>query len=436
MSRFLRHSASATLGLLLFLSLSCADSQPVLGPEGPEPLARASRSFGDAPVSGEVLLLPPSDLSAWHYTVDLNGDGIPEAESELKTERSISYSFNQVGIHRIVVTFRLGSRVRADTLHVIVNDPEAVVIQRAVIVDDTTLWSLTYFDGFLYTTHGGTVYRRDPSTFQVLSAVTIPDPFTKKIVSVAVSPEGRLYAGNIRRTEVLEFETPTLLHSRSIPTPTDVINPIYLDAHIAGRLYLGGRGSGVNLFDTAENRVVAQRIFPNDGHFAVAPSARWVAIVEHDGVPSVRLLDGSSLEQVVEVPIVEMRPEVVGFSAEEDVLYVLGLDGNSAVRFLAVEVTSARIIRDLVLEPCPEWCFSFQEANSIASTSAFTAVTTWNGTYLIDHEVHLPRYRVGATETLRTCCNVAWGPDGRTLFFAGQLGFFGSAILSPPAGSN
>jgi hypothetical protein len=375
------------------------------------------------------MFIPAADGSVWDYSVDLNGDGSPDRTGKLTTPVQFNYTFMTSGLHHLLITFsRPGAAVR-DTAYVTVNDPSVAILQNHQELPNR-LRGIAFGEGFLYTTNGSAVERRDPATFETLAMTVVADLPAKNLQGLAVSPEGLLYATNKQRAEVLEFTIPALQHLRTLRSSS--VGDFFVDAGIPGRLHVGGR-EGLAIIDLHQNDLVAERRFIAGFHFALGPRSRTVALAQKGGDPRIRLLSAETLDDVWEFHMGDISPELLAFSSREEVVYVLGLDPDNNVRFLALDRVTGSAIRNLTLEPClsPSHCFILIESNPVLTLDDFTVMTSANGAYLIFHDSHLPLYRIGGTSSPTvTCCNVAGGPDTRSLYFSGHDGSLTSVVLT------
>ena len=420
--------------MALALSLAACPGKSTTAPPDPRsrPTAVASRSFGDPPVQGQLMLVPAADGSIWDYRVDLDADGSVDRSGTLDGPVELDYSLIASGVHRLLITFSGSRGFVPDTAFVIVNDPSVATLRnhRGPPELSNTLRGIAFAGGFLYTTNGSAVERRDPVTLETVATTVVLDSPAKSLQGLAVSPEGLLYAINRQRPEVLEFSILALQHLRTLRS--SFVADFFIDARLSGRLHAGG-GEGLAIVDLQQNALVVERRFIAGFHFALGPRSRTVALAQKGSEPRVRLLSAETLEDVWEFPMGDVSPELLAFSGREDVIYVLGLDSGNNVMFLALDRVTGSPIRNVTLEPCqsPSHCFRLVESNPVLTLDDFTVMTSANGAYLIFHDSHLPLYRIGSTAPpIVTCCNVARGPDTRSLYFSGHDGSLTSVVLA------
>jgi hypothetical protein len=394
----------------------CSGSSPTKPPDSTVgPTALVTRSFGDAPVAGELSLVPPIDTSVWQYTVDLDGNGSPDRAGQLNEVIELEYAFEQSGIHGIPLTFTSESRTVTDTVFVIVNNPAASTIELMITAPER-VHGLTLADGSLFTTTQHSVEKRSPESLQVTDSLVVGGRPTR-LRGISPSTEGALYVINASRSEVLKFQLPSFTNDRSIAIPE--MSNVLVDARRSDRLYTGGP-EGVAVVDASDGRVLTQRQFIEGKFFAVGPQSTRIAIAVAGPSPRILMLDGETLEEIWSVTIREMLPSIVAFSAEETVVYVLGVDADETLHYVALAASDGAMIRDFILEPCP-FCFIDVGTSAFAYLGSLTLIPTFNGTYVIDSANHLPIHRIGVPDLISiACCDVTSDPSSDRIYFRVQ----------------
>jgi hypothetical protein len=380
------------------------------------PTALVTRSFGDAPVAGELSLVPPIDTSVWQYTVDLDGNGSPDRAGELNETIELDYAFEQSGIHVIPLTFTSESRTVKDTVFVIVNNPAASTIELMITAQER-IHGLTFADGSIFTTTQHSVERRSLENLQVTDSLVVGGPPETRLRGISPSTEGDLYVINASRSEVLKIQLPSFTNDRSIAIPE--MSNVLVDARRNDRLYTGGP-EGVSVVDASDGRVLTQRQSIPGRFFAVGPQSTRVAIAVGGPSPRILILDGESLEEIWSVSVREMLPSIVAFSADETAVYVLGLDADTTLHYTALAASDGAMIRDLILEPCP-FCFIDVGTSAFAHLGSLALIPTFNGTYVIDSAVHLPVHRIGEPDLISiACCDVTSDPSSDRIYLRVQ----------------
>lgn len=380
------------------------------------PTAFVTRSFGDAPVAGELSLIPPIDTSVWQYTVDLDGNGSPDQAGQLDEVIELDYTFEQSGIHVIPLTFTSQSRTVQDTVFVIVNNPAASTIELMITAQER-IHGLTFADGLLFTTTQHSVEKRSPENLQITDSLVVGGPGETRFRGISPSPEGDLYVINASRSEVLKFQLPSFTNDRSIAIPE--MSNVLVDARRNDRLYTGGP-EGVAVVDASDGRVLAQRQFIEGKFFAAGPQSTRVAIAVAGPSPRILMLDGETLEKIWSASITEMLPSIVAFSADETAVYVLGVDADETLHYAAFAASDGTMIRDVILEPCP-FCFIDVGTSAFAHFRSLTLIPTFNGTYVIDSAIHLPVHRIGVPDLISSaCCDVTSDPSSDRIFLRVQ----------------
>ncbi len=207
----------------LLMMLGCSDgggpTPPVPGELSP-PRVSATLGFGDAPVTGEVVLDPgvvPQGVAPWRYAIDLDGDGATDARGEAGTRTAVGYAFVAPGPHPIGIVLTRGV--------------EAQSVEEVVVVND-------------------------PGKIEVLGSVELPtiDPMRDVFIGIAVDRSGQnLFVGGLRQTDlpVYTLDTSALVVSDSVKLDMLRSNPEGLSAAPdEDRLYVAGRDFDFTVLST------------------------------------------------------------------------------------------------------------------------------------------------------------------------------------------
>jgi len=427
--------------LLVATVLACSDDEngagPVEPPAPPEPArpppsVLATVSLSDAPVEGELVLTPAENGSVWDFAVDLDGDGaFDDAEGTVDAERRVPYRFTEVGLHPVAVRFeRPGTRITVERI-VAVNDPDVFVVEARARLDRARPEGIavTRDNQNLFVSGGiwRTVFRLRTNDLSVVETLSLgPGQGIRRSREFAISPsESRLFLMN-SPSEVVAFAVPEL---DAIDLPEANVQGTFFieapdDRHI---ITSGGNGLDVERVDVETGSVVARHEVAS-GMFswdlALSPGRDTVAhLIDNAG--RITLLDAETLETVwaseVARPVVLDR---VAFHPSGDRIYVLGF-GEEAVWLFVLATEDGKILKELRIEPLDGFA---GDLNTSGSGSPVTAATTTHdgrfvifptsemGTYLVDTELDVPRFRSRPGSGL--CCNAAAAASVNAIYFA------------------
>lgn len=375
--------------------VGCAESDPLRsdGPGGPVPRVEVSVGFSDAPLEGTIFLSPEEESVGWRYSVDVDEDGQFDHVGVLEARIGFLYRFSSPGIHRIAIELEGPAGAEVTEWPVVVNDPEAIrlLAQRSIVTADPSGGAT--FEGITIDPAGAWLYLGDFSRQQVFRAdAATLEPLGPPVdvpawggpEGLSVIPSDTLLLVGHKRSSLSVVALPEMTLRRQLPMPGE----FYVQA-LDDTLALTS-GMGVNVFDIRTGDGVASAGIQNAWHFSVSPAADRVAVLE-ERESIIHLLTLPGLAEIGRIPLPVLGVDLVAFDPAGDRLYVMGR-GDGVARFVLVDPTEGRILRNLPLAPggCSWFCVANPTATS--STGRYVAMEAASGVYVIDTEVDLPLY--------------------------------------------
>jgi hypothetical protein len=405
---------------------SCTGSSPTgLTSDSPLPAGiatvRATLAFGDSPLEG-LLEIRPSVGTAWRYSVDFDEDGNPEEVGQIGFGVSLSYRYDDPGIHPITVWLeRPGESHRVDRI-VVVNDPSALeVIERAVLGFEPEGIAFAPDDGALYVTSppDRLLYAMDPGSFTVQWSTTVAEslPGGYHLGITPILADGALYVDG---GDSLVFVP--------VPGGEGTIHKVaqsglgtYLQLTPEGDVLSGGF-AGIARIELPSGRTTAERRIEDGMHYDLHPDGSTVAHLRGFARPTVEFLESRSLivKQRLALPEGLGGPGIVAYSPAGDRLYLL-LVGDPGLHFLMMEVGSGAILRHMAVardDPrrLPQLP-GFSSPTARSKDGRYVVLSSPAGAFFIDTQEDLPRFRTDDDpENLIGCCDV-------TLSMAGDFYF-------------
>ncbi|MGH7558121.1 MAG: YncE family protein [Gemmatimonadota bacterium] len=458
---------SAAGGLLLSLLIGgCSDATgPPTDPGAlAAPRVYATLGFGDAPVTGEVILdpLPPSSSvgaqAPWQYEVDLDGDGDPDASGDVSERVAVPYRFEDIGPHRIEILLERGQERESREEFVVVNDPAVIeVLGSAELPSQSTD---AFFVGIAIDRKGEQlfvgvqrpsdppVYALDAASLAVTDSLNLEDFGPTAAWGLSAAPDEDLLYVADRGFDLAVLSTVGGLELlRRFGT---TIGSFGVEAFPGRRALVGGRGSGLALIDTETGAVLREFRIPLDAgirNFAVSPDRSRIALplLRTEGPSDLLLLDAQNLVPIWSTDLALSDPpeplppeaftvnDAVSFSADGERIYVirltLGVQHEGRRHFLVLNAADGRLVRRMIIDrdsgartcAAPLLCNSGPNAAAISADGRFVAFSgvSIKGLF-VDRGLDLPLYRTPLLSNIH-CCGVAASPIADEFFFVSEL---------------
>lgn len=387
----------------------------------PDSLVRVTRSFGDSPVEGFVVV-EPRDSGEW--AVDLDGDGAPEATGALEDGAEVPYRYTNVGVHEIRVRLRDGGVEREIALRVVVNDPTATVVEE--VVPDLT------FGGVTVTPDGHEVWTGVFSEPEVVR-FSASDLAVRERISIVTSevPVSESWTSTPNGSRVLFATRSATLYIFDRQDPRNdqkaiQIDPGFQHTHFVQALtadeILVGSHEGIALLDvdTCEFDRFVEMELDQAGHFTVDGNSSTVAVLEKPAHESwgVVLLDLPGLEVLRRLSIQDTGiPIAVVFGPDEETLFIAveGF-GERPDELFVMHPRSGEIeaVHALPMNPGTV-ALGVGNPATLSHDGRFAVFPSAFGAYFIDTARRIPLYRAEPT----SCCMVAASPLENLFFFSG-----------------
>lgn len=391
----------------------------------PDSLVRVTRSFGDSPVEGFVVM-EPRDSGEW--AVDLDGDGAPEGAGALEDGAEVPYRYTSVGVHEIRVRLRDGGDEQGVELPVVVNDPSATVVEE--------VFQGNMMGGVTVTTDGHEVWtgargvpeviRFAASNFEIRDRIPILAPKFNLAEGWASTPDGSrvLYVTKNAALHILDRQDPRD-DQRAIQIKDGFTHAFFVQPLTANEILIGSE-EGIALLDIDAcefERFV--KIHPA-WHFSVDSDASTVAVLddldrETWGVvvlalPGLDVLRRFSIP--VQNPVQGTRdPGAIVFGPDDETLFIT-VDGAGEIpdELYVMDSRSGEISAVHALPVAPTGVFG-RSGNpaTLSRDGRFAVFPTGLGAYFVETDRGIPLYR---TE-LVTCCEVAASPIENVFFITG-----------------
>jgi len=382
------------------LTLGCAapggpGTEPPMA-SGPSPAVTVSLGFGDSPVEGFVYLRPQAETNGWRYSVDIDEDGATDHEGILQGEIGFAYRFTTRGVHRIRFSLAGPQSNEMVDVPVVVNDPDAVqvLVQRAIAGDPDAI-----FEG-ITTNRAGTmlfvgdfwnseIHPLDPAD---LHALAPPLPLgISGAEGLSVTPSDSILLVGHKRHRLSVVAIPDMEIRRNVRMEGEFFIHALDDATA-----LSPGLTGLDLVDIDTGQTIRRLALPRAWHLAVSPVSPVAAVLNRANPAAVHLASLPDLQEMghIDLPDV-LDAENVAFDPAGDRLYVMGQDQQGS-RFLLLDVASRSVLLSLPLGPGACWIFCVANPVAVSRSGRFVAMEHGNGTYFIDTELDLPRFRSSA----------------------------------------
>lgn len=439
------------------MMLGCSDgggpTPPVPGELSP-PRVSATLGFGDAPLTGEVVLDPgvvPRGVAPWRYAIDLDGDGAADARGEAGTRTAVGYAFVAPGPHPIGIVLTRGVEEQSIEEVVVVNDPGKIEVLGSVELP-TIDPMRDVFIGITVDRSGQNLFvgglRQTDLPVYTLDATTLTLSDSVKLDMLQSHPEGlsaapdedRLYVAG-RQFDFTVLSTPEL---DVVHYFERVIGQFAVLALPNRRAYVGGvdNVNGLALIDTQTGEILRQ--FRTDNppqgtrNFALSPNRTQIALPTQggeDGPDDLVLLGAEDLLPRWRVdlkaadtpglpPGAVTINDGVAFSADGGRIYVmrltLGVQGFGRVDFLVVDASGGQILRRMTIDRgCASFssCLSGPNTVAISADGRFAAFSTSAGVFFVDRVLDLPLHRSPFDQRGTYCCGTAANPITEEFYF-------------------
>jgi hypothetical protein len=379
---------------------------------------RATLAFGDSPLVGELRILPSAGATDWHYSVDLNRDGRVDEAGFLLLGVSIAYEFRKPGLHPIIVELERGDERHRFERVVVVNDPTAV----RTLAQASLAQGYTSFGGIAVDRSGRNIFIAggDNGSLFVLNPVdlttrwSLPLPYDENH-----GPEGVALEAERVLVDVGDSIVAVQLTDRAIQESiVDAHWGPFLIRRPDGRVYVAGF-AGVGLVDPAAGKTLRARDVEFDGGpVALSPDGRALAFVQGYAPAVLFILDPDQLSAGRMIVFEQNLSAPAAISFDEDGHHVYALFAGADWRLLVLEVSTGKILKDLVVARGGSPSFGVNPV-TLSSDGRFVVFSTPRGALFVDTRLDLPRFRTvkGNLERAVGCCNVAASPTSNDFFF-------------------
>lgn len=394
------------------------------------PTVRATVEFGDAPLSGSLLLLNRSLDNRWTYEVEFEDDTAIDAQGTLSTQSAVSipFSFTTPGIYPVSISFAHQDTTIGLTRYIVVNDPEAFGATRRVQVPRANPNS--GFEGIAVNADLNRIYVGDAMHRTVLmlsldstELLAVADNLGpgSTLEGFAISEDEQVLYVIDKSHSLHIFDGLTL--ERIHHNPQFAAVTFFIEVTAQGTLWASVPGlvsyhngeirnvldhsTGIWHFDVlGENeRIVFINRLPLVDQ---AVSSGGIGVIAEDG----------TLQWHTPVDLETFFiPQVVAFSPNGQSVYVLGYTRSRTWKFILLSGIDGSLQYEMNLDDCSTFCTA-GAANPVAYTAdgRFVVIPTDGGTYFIDTLINLPRFRAPLIPS-DTCCNVASIPGTTELLF-------------------
>jgi DNA-binding beta-propeller fold protein YncE len=176
-----------------------------------------------------------------------------------------------------------------------------------------------------------------------------------------------------------------------------------------GTLYVGGYG-GLGVVDPRTGATKRSLEIDDFGgtHFALSPDGRLVALLLWGPEPTLVILDGESLAELRRASLGDIGfPVAVAFHPAGKKAYVFS--EGSEWRLLVIEVSSARVLKDIVIARGRENFLHGLAPAERSNDGRFVVFPSPKGTFFVDTAIDHPRYRSVEASPVDSygCCSIA-----------------------------
>lgn len=406
----------------------------------PTPRITVTLGFGDPPLIGSLILDPAriEDATPWNYTIDFNGDVVPDVQGVAGVLVSVPYQYEEVGPHSIGIEFQRGDQTIEFREIVVVNDVEAIEVLGAGTLatqpDRSHGIAVDRFGEFVFTT---TVRQRTISRLDATSLDLLGESFvegTGVLEGLSAAPdEDLLYSVETGQMNVLAIpQLEKLDFFDGIP------GRFFVEALPSRRAYVSGWVDGISLLDTQTGQILEQINTPGiTGEFAVSPNRSRIVVAiltseRRDGLALLRASDlgilwETDLSQTAPVFIPGGFPETnaLAFSRDGSRIYVMrAIVGVAQWELLVLEADDGRLVHRISLGPGCDSGVSCGGAGvtAVSLDETLVAFSTGQGAVFVDRDLDLPLYRSSPSDVIIYCCGVAANPV-RDEFYFNSLDF-------------
>lgn len=391
----------------------------------PDSLVRVTRSFGDSPVEG-IVVVEPRDSGEW--AVDLDGDGAPEAAGALEDGAEVPYRYINVGVHEIRVRLRDDGVEREVALPVVVNDPSATVVEEVFQGNMMGGVTVTADGHAVWTGARGTpeVIRFAASNFEIRDRIPVVAPKFNLAEGWTSTPDGSrvLYVTKNAALHVLDRQDPWG-GQEAIQVKDGFTHAFFVHALTANQILIGSE-EGIALLDI--DACEFDRFVEIDPawHFAVDSDASTVAVLDDldRGTWGVVVLALPGLDVLrrfstpVQNPVQGTRdPGAIVFGPDDETLFIT-VDGAGEIpdELYVMDSRTGEISSVHALPVAPTGVFG-RSGNpaTLSRDGRFAVFPTGLGAYFVETDRGIPLYR----SKLITCCEVAASPIEDIFFFTG-----------------
>lgn len=159
-------------------------------------------------------------------------------------------------------------------------------------------------------------------------------------------------------------------------------------------------------------------------HFDIFGESDRIVFINRDPIadhavasPGIGVITGSGSLQWHTAVDADFIPWVVAFSPDAQWVYVLGYTQSRIWKFMLISGLDGSLQYEMRLDACSTFCVG-GAANPLAhiANGRFIVIPTDAGTYFIDTQINLPRFRAPLPPS-DTCCNVASIPGTSEIVF-------------------
>lgn len=341
----------------------------------PPPGVELTLAFGEAPLEGQIFLMPAEESSGWRYSVDVDEDGAPDHEGVLERRIGFTYRFRLVGVHRLTTTFRRKGRTETVESLVVVNDMGAVQILAATQVEPVDPMARSYEgiavsrsgeDLYVAAYRGGSLQRLDARSLSETGRI---EDIGYSIEGLSITPSGRFLFATYKYWQLTVVD----LDDFEVVDTMGSVGRFYIHALDDRRALVGGEDFA--LVDPSTGKIL-QRFqpvsnsgeFPYTWHFAVSPDASTAAVVVIDDPGWVELIDVETFQTLRRVRFGRLEyPRLVSFDPSGTVLYVIGRMEGGGISFAAFDLDAGEILRETPLGDSEGICSLYCVANPTAT---------------------------------------------------------------------
>lgn len=382
----------------------------------PDSLVRLTRSFGDSPLEGTVVV-EPRDSGEW--VIDLNADGAPEAIGEMKDGAEVPYRYTSVGAHEIRVRFRNQGEEQEIALPAVVNDPAATVVEELAV--GLTMGGITITpDGheiWSGAIQPNEVLRFAASNFDVRDRIPVVAPELGLAEGWTATPDGSRVLYVSKKGVVYIFGHQDPREDQRAIRVRNMLPSFFIQALSPTQVLIGSvDGIALLNIDTCQfDQVVKVKgAWP----FTVDSDAGTVAVIEDPDQESwgVIILSLPDLEVLRRFSVSSTSvPKAIAFGPNSEDLFILVRGFGEIPDELFVMDSRSGEISVVHVLPAAQHTVSDGSGKTatLSQDGRFVVVPSGTGAYFVEADREIPLYR---TDPI-ACCEVVVSPIDESLFF-------------------